>query len=74
METFKLSPIKDSEIDFDKDEADMLGYTNFSGLNNEGVTTARPDSLFQNTFFRTKDMKLSYIRPTNLTVLQEIPV
>ena len=43
----------------------MLGYTNFSGLNNEGVTTARPDSLFQNTFFRTKDMKLSYKRPTS---------
>ena len=50
METFKLSPIKDSEIDFDKDEedlAEMLGYTNFSGPDNEEVTTASPDFLFQ---------------------------
>ena len=79
METFKLSLIKDSEIDFDKDEedlAEMLGYTNFSGPDNEEVTTASPDFLFQNTFFRTEDMKLSYIRPVSsqvLTVFQEIP-
>ena len=72
METFKLSLIKDSEIDFDKDEedlAEMLGYTNFSGPDNEEVTTASPDFLFQNTVFRTEDMKLSYIRPVSSQVL-----
>ena len=47
METFKLSLIKDSEIDFDKDEEDLARYTNFSGPDNEEVTTASPDFLFQ---------------------------
>ena len=77
METFKLSLIKDSDIDFDKDEedlAEMLGYTDFSGTANEEVTTANPHSLFQKNFFRPEDLKLSYIRPVSsqvLTVFQE---
>ena len=78
METFKLSLIKESEFDFDKDEedlAEMLGYTSFSGPDNE-VISSNPQTLLQNNLFRTEDMKLSYIRPVSsqiLTVFQEIP-
>ena len=76
VETLKLSLIKDSDFEFDQDEediAEMLGYSNFSGINTDEVIVGPSSDHYEN-LSRTEDTKLAYIRPVSsqvLTVFQE---